>query len=241
MRPAPNRPGPMNPSTDTSSPVGASYYRRWGKPVLDRALAVAGLIALSPVMAGVAAAVAARLGRPVLFRQERPGFGGRPFAMLKFRTMTDARDDEGRLLPDTERLTPLGRLLRSTSLDELPELWNVLKGEMSLVGPRPLLMEYLGRYTPEQARRHDVRPGITGWAQVHGRNGLGWDERLALDVWYVDHVSLALDLRILLATVGVVLRRKGVSAEGHATMPEFAGTTAEEAGCGAATSAPDRK
>jgi lipopolysaccharide/colanic/teichoic acid biosynthesis glycosyltransferase len=164
-----------------------------------------------------------KLGTPVLFVQQRPGLRGRPFKLLKFRTMMDGRDAQGRLLPDAERLTPFGRFLRSSSLDELPELFNVLKGDMSLVGPRPLLMEYLPRYTPEQARRHDVRPGITGWAQVNGRNALSWEEKFKLDVWYVDHQSFALDLKILWMTLFRVFQRKSISAEGHATMPKFMG------------------
>lgn len=172
----------------------------------------------------LATLVRLRLGRPVLFRQVRPGLHGRPFMMVKFRTMTDARGPDGALLSDAQRLTPFGRFLRSTSLDELPELWNVLRGEMSLVGPRPLLMEYLPLYTPEQARRHDVRPGITGWAQVNGRNAVTWDERFRLDVWYVDHRSLWLDLRILWLTLRKVLARDGISAHGDATMPKFTGS-----------------
>jgi sugar transferase EpsL len=161
------------------------------------------------------------MGRPVLFRHVRPGLHGKPFVMYKFRTMRDLRDAEGKLLPDEARLTPFGRWLRTTSLDELPELVNVLRGEMSLVGPRPLLMEYLDRYTPEQARRHEVKPGITGWAQIHGRNNLSWDERFKLDVWYVDNWSLWLDVKILWRTLWMVLRREGISAQGHATMPRF--------------------
>jgi lipopolysaccharide/colanic/teichoic acid biosynthesis glycosyltransferase len=164
-----------------------------------------------------------KLGSPVLFRQVRPGMHGEPFMMVKFRTMTDERDARGELLPDVKRLTALGRFLRATSLDELPELWNVLRGEMSLVGPRPLLMEYLPLYSSEQARRHEVRPGITGWAQVNGRNSVSWEERFKLDVWYVDNHSLWLDLRILWLTVRKVLVREGISAEGDATMPKFKG------------------
>jgi lipopolysaccharide/colanic/teichoic acid biosynthesis glycosyltransferase len=160
----------------------------------------------------------------VLFRQVRPGLQGRPFTMVKFRTMTDDRGPDGALLPDARRLTPFGRFLRASSLDELPELWNVLKGDMSLVGPRPLLMEYLPLYTPEQARRHEVRPGITGWAQVNGRNAISWANKFALDVWYVDHRSLWLDLQILWRTVRKVLVRDGISAEGEATMPKFTGS-----------------
>ena len=197
---------------------------RIAKRIFDLALAVPGLILLSPLMLLVAAAVALGLGRPVFFTQVRPGLHGRPFRMYKFRTMTEARDDRGNLLPDAQRLTPLGRFLRSTSLDELPELWNVIRGEMSLVGPRPLLMEYLDRYTPEQARRHEVKPGITGWAQVNGRNALTWEDRFKLDVWYVDHASLLLDLKILFITIIKVLRREGITAGGHATMPAFQGT-----------------
>lgn len=164
-----------------------------------------------------------KLGSPALFRQVRPGLHGRPFMMVKFRTMTDERGADGELLPDAQRLTAFGRFLRASSLDELPELWNVLRGDMSLVGPRPLLMEYLPLYSPEQARRHEVRPGITGWAQVNGRNAVSWDERFKLDVWYVDHRSLWLDLRILWLTVRKVLVREGISAQGEATMPRFTG------------------
>jgi lipopolysaccharide/colanic/teichoic acid biosynthesis glycosyltransferase len=163
------------------------------------------------------------MGKPILFRQERIGAKGKPFTILKFRTMTMKRDNDGHLLPDALRLTRFGRFLRGSSLDELPELLNVLKGDMSLVGPRPLLMQYLDRYTPEQARRHEVKPGITGWAQVHGRNALTWEEKFTLDVWYVDHCSLSLDLRILLLTLWKVLKREGISQEGSATMTEFMG------------------
>ena len=198
-------------------------YLGGGKRALDLALSTLALAALSPVLALVALLVRLKLGSPILFRQERPGLHGRPFTLVKFRTMTDERDEHGRLLPDAARLTSLGRFLRSTSLDELPELWNVLRGEMSLVGPRPLLMQYLDRYTPKQKRRHEVRPGVTGWAQVHGRNESTWEMRLALDVWYVDHRSLGLDLRILGLTVWKTLRREGVSHPGQATMPELQG------------------
>ena len=191
------------------------------KRAIDVAGAVAGLVVLSPVLAAAALAVRLRLGRPVLFRQERLGRHERPFTIYKLRTMTDGRDPAGRLLPDVDRLTGLGRFLRSASLDELPELWNVLRGDMSLVGPRPLPVHYRERYTPEERRRHDVRPGITGWAQVSGRNAVGWDERLAMDVWYVEHRSLRLDIRILARTIGAVLRRRGISAEGEATMGEL--------------------
>lgn len=193
------------------------------KRAFDVVLASAALVLLAPVLLFIALWVWRRLRRPMIFRHTRPGLHGRPFQLVKFRTMTDARDASGRLLPDEDRLTPFGRFLRSTSLDELPELINVLRGEMSLVGPRPLLMEYLELYTPQQARRHEVRPGMTGWAQVHGRNALSWEEKFALDVWYVDHRSLWLDVKILLATVAAVLRREGVTAEGSATMPRFRG------------------
>jgi lipopolysaccharide/colanic/teichoic acid biosynthesis glycosyltransferase len=165
-----------------------------------------------------------KLGGPALFRQVRPGLNGKPFEMVKFRSMTDERGQDGELLPDSQRLTPFGRFLRSSSLDELPELWNVIKGEMSLVGPRPLLMEYLPLYTPEQARRHEVRPGITGWAQVNGRNAISWADKFALDVWYVDHRSLWLDVRILWRTVRKVLVRDGISGAGEATMAKFTGS-----------------
>lgn len=178
----------------------------------------------SPCLVLLPVLIRIKLGAPVLFWQCRPGLHGSPFRMVKFRTMTDERGPDGELLPDGERLTPFGRVLRSSSLDELPELWNVLKGEMSLVGPRPLLMEYLPLYSPEQSRRHDVRPGITGWAQINGRNAISWDERFRLDLWYVDHWSLALDVRILLMTVGKVLKRSDVSHGGHVTMPEFMGS-----------------
>jgi sugar transferase EpsL len=194
------------------------------KRVFDVVVSATALVVLAPVMGLIALAVWRTMGRPVLFRQVRPGLHGKPFVMYKFRTMRDLRDTEGKLLPDEARLTPFGRWLRSTSLDELPELLNVLRGEMSLVGPRPLLMEYLDRYTPEQARRHEVKPGITGWAQIHGRNNLSWDERFKLDVWYVDNWSLWLDLKILWRTLWMVLRREGISAQGHATMPEFRGS-----------------
>ena len=199
-----------------------SWYRRL-KPMIDRAASALALVLLGPLMAGVALVVLLRLCRPVLFRQLRPGLHGRPFVIHKFRTMTEARGADGSLLPDAERLTRFGRFLRSTSLDELPELWNVVKGEMSLVGPRPLRMKYLSRYTPEQARRHEVRPGITGWAQVHGRNAIAWDRKFELDVWYVRHLSARLDLEILCRTLLALVRRQGIAAEGHATVPEFRG------------------
>jgi lipopolysaccharide/colanic/teichoic acid biosynthesis glycosyltransferase len=182
------------------------------------------LILLSPVIAAIAVAVRLGMGRPVLFRQRRPGLHARPFTIYKFRTMRELRDPKGELLPDGDRLTPLGEALRSASVDELPELWNVLRGDMSLVGPRPLLMRYLDRYSAEQARRHEVRPGITGLAQVSGRNGIDWERKLALDVWYVDHRSFRLDLKILLRTAGLVLRRVGIRQPGTATVEEFTGT-----------------
>jgi lipopolysaccharide/colanic/teichoic acid biosynthesis glycosyltransferase len=188
------------------------------KRLLDLALVLPGLALLSPLLLAVALAVRLKLGPGVLFCQERPGLHGRPFRILKFRTMLPGPG------PDAERLTAFGRFLRSTSLDELPELFNVLTGDMSLVGPRPLLLQYLPRYTPQQARRHEVLPGITGWAQVNGRNALTWEQKFALDVWYVDHRSLALDLAILWRTLRAVLRREGISAAGEATMPEFRGS-----------------
>jgi sugar transferase EpsL len=196
------------------------------KRLFDIVVSVIALVLLSPVLAVTAILVRLRLGTPVLFRQMRPGLAGAPFRLMKFRTMTDARSPDGALLPDAVRLTPFGRFLRSTSLDELPELLNVLKGEMSLVGPRPLLMEYLPLYSADQARRHEVRPGLTGWAQVNGRNALSWEEKFALDLWYVENRSLALDLRILWLTVVRVFGRSGISAEGEATMPRFTGSAA---------------
>lgn len=205
-----------------------TFYGRYGKRALDLALSVPGLVVAGPVMAGVAFALKVDVGSPVLFRHRRPGKDGRPFVLLKFRTMTDARDDEGKLLPDEERLTKVGALVRKLSLDELPQLLNVVKGDMSLIGPRPLLMEYLERYTPEQARRHDVKPGITGWAQVNGRNALSWEQKFALDVYYVDNMSLALDAKILAKTILKVFRSEGISAQGHATMPVFQGSTAPQ-------------
>jgi len=195
------------------------------KRIVDIIGAGIGLLLLSPVLLVVALLILWQMGRPVFFRQTRPGRHGRPFRMIKFRTMREANDGQGNLLPDAERLTRLGRFLRASSLDELPELWNVLRGEMSLVGPRPLLMEYLPLYSPFQARRHEVRPGITGWAQVNGRNAIGWNEKFALDVWYVDNQSLWLDLRIIGLTVRKVVRREGIAAAGEATMPRFTGTS----------------
>ena len=203
-----------------------SGWRFLVKTAVDRAAGLAGLVVAAPLLAGAAVAVRATMGSPVLFRQKRPGRGGRVFEIVKFRTMREAADACGNPLSDAERLTPVGRWLRATSVDELPQLWNVLRGDLSLVGPRPLLVRYLPRYSPEQRRRHDVMPGITGWAQIHGRNAISWEEKFALDVWYVDHWSLALDARILWETVGRVLKRDGVSSDGHATMPEFEGSPA---------------
>lgn len=193
------------------------------KRIFDIVLAAMSLLLLGLPLLFLIWQVRNKLGSPVFFTQTRPGLRGRPFKMVKFRTMTDARGPDGQLLPDADRLTAFGRFLRTTSLDELPELWNVLKGDMSLVGPRPLLMEYLPLYSPEQARRHEVRPGITGWAQVNGRNALSWEDKFRLDVWYVDHRSPWLDIRILWLTVRKVLAREGVSAAGEATMPKFTG------------------
>jgi lipopolysaccharide/colanic/teichoic acid biosynthesis glycosyltransferase len=193
------------------------------KRLFDLASSLAGLILLSPFLLIIAILVWAKNGHPILYKQKRPGYKGKPFFITKFRTMTDKRDPTGNLLPDSERLTALGRFLRSTSLDELPEIINILKGEMSWVGPRPLLMHYLERYSNEQMRRHDVLPAVTGWAQVNGRNALSWQEKFRLDVWYVDHWSFWLDIRILFMSVGKVLRREGISQDGHATAEEFIG------------------
>jgi lipopolysaccharide/colanic/teichoic acid biosynthesis glycosyltransferase len=197
--------------------VRVSRFAECVKTVVDRTAAAAALLVLAPVLAAVALAVRLDVGAPVLFRQRRPGRFGEPFALIKFRTM---RDGDG---TDGERLTRLGRFLRASSLDELPELWNVLRGEMSLVGPRPLLTQYLGRYDDEQARRHSVRPGLTGWAQVNGRNAVDWEERLAMDVWYVDHRSLGLDARIVWRTIFAVVARRGINAPGSDSMHEFQG------------------
>jgi sugar transferase EpsL len=191
---------------------------------MDKFAALIGLLVAMPLYIGTGLLVWLTMGRPILFRQQRPGRFAKPFLLLKFRTMLDDRDLNGKLLSDGERLTRVGRILRATSLDELPQLWNVLRGDISLVGPRPLLMEYLPRYSAEQARRHDVRPGITGWAQVNGRNGLTWEEKFALDVWYIDHWSLSLDIEILLMTLHKVIRRDGISQAGEATMAEFMGS-----------------
>ena len=202
-------------------------YGQFGKRLLDVVFALPMLVVLSPVLVVLAVAVRLTLGSPVVFRQQRPGLGGASFTLRKFRTMADLHSSTGRHLPDEKRLSGLGRFLRRTSLDEMPELWNVLRGDMSLVGPRPLLTHYLDRYSPQQARRHEVRPGITGWAQVNGRNLLSWEEKFTHDVWYVDHLSLGLDLRILGRTVWQVLSGQAVSAPGHVTMPEFRGSDRE--------------
>lgn len=199
-------------------------YQYRGKRVFDIAILLCSLVLLLPIALLVALMVRLKLGSPILFRQQRPGQYGKPFTILKFRTMTDARDQQGNLLPDSVRLTPFGRFLRSTSLDELPELINVLRSEMSLVGPRPLLMHYLKHYTPEQMCRHYAKPGITGWAQVNGRNELAWEEKFALDLWYVEHQSLWLDLKIIALTVWQVLGRQGINQQGHATVQEFSGS-----------------
>jgi len=204
-------------------PAGVPIRKR----VLDIAIALPSLLALSPLLGVIAMLVRLRLGSPVVFRQRRPGYRGDPFDVFKFRTMLEDYDDQGQLLPDERRLTRLGRFLRSFSLDELPELWNVLRGEMSIVGPRPLLMKYLDLYSPQQARRHDVLPGITGWAQINGRNDLSWEDRFCFDVWYVDHWSLMLDVKIILRTGWKVLKREGISQPGYATAQEFRGSIAK--------------
>jgi len=190
----------------------------------DIILIILAIIILLPVYAIIALCVLVLIGSPVMFSQNRPGLGGKPFKLFKFRTMTEARGKDGELLPDAERLTRFGRLLRGMSLDELPELFNVLKGDMSLVGPRPLLMQYLERYTPEQTRRHEVKPGITGWAQVNGRNSITWEEKFKLDVWYVDNRSLLLDIKIIFMTIWKIFKREGISQQGQATMEEFRGS-----------------
>lgn len=198
------------------------------KRVFDLLVAAAAVALLAPLILAIAVAVRLCLGKPVFFVQERPGRHGVPFRMIKFRTMRDVVDADGRPLPDGDRLTRLGRFLRATSLDELPELWNVLRGDMSVVGPRPLMMEYLALYSAEQARRHEVKPGITGWAQVNGRNALSWEEKFRLDIWYVDHASLWLDLKIMVLTLWKTIRREGINQRGHATMPDFLGSKPEK-------------
>ena len=198
-----------------------AFYRRRGKRLLDIIGATSALVVTSPVQAAAAFAIKRQMDSPILFRQPRPGLGGKPFTLMKLRTMTQAPDSRNDIDSDAQRLTALGRKLRATSIDELPELWNVIRGDMSLVGPRPLLMEYLPRYSAEQARRHEVRPGITGWAQVNGRNALTWEEKFELDVWYVDNYSFRLDVEILWRTVATVFKRGGIAAEGEVTAPEF--------------------
>lgn len=193
------------------------------KRILDLVISILCILILSPVMLVLVFLVGIKYGFPIIFHQKRPGYRGKPFWIYKFRTMTDAYDENDNLLPDSKRLTRLGSFLRSTSLDELPELFNVLKGDMSIVGPRPLLMQYLERYSPEQARRHDVLPGLTGWAQINGRNALTWEEKFKLDIWYVDHWSFGLDMKILLISVIKVLRREGINQPGQATAEEFMG------------------
>ncbi len=208
--------------------MGNTMYTQAGKRALDIVVSVLALVLVLPVFLVVAVLVRTKLGAPIFFTQERPGKGGKSFRMIKFRTMTDARDADGNLLPDADRMTRFGALLRSTSLDELPELINVLKGDMSLIGPRPLLMRYLERYTEQQMRRHDVRPGITGWAQVNGRNSVEWEEKFAMDVWYVENHNLLLDIRILFVTAIKVLKREGISGEGQATASEFLGSRVKQ-------------
>ncbi len=193
------------------------------KRIFDITLSTLTLLVLSPILVSLLVLVRLKLGSPVLFSQQRPGLCGKPFTLFKFRTMTDARDAAGKLLPDADRLTKFGKFLRASSLDELPELWNVLKGEMSLVGPRPLLMQYLSLYTPEQMRRHEVRPGITGWAQVNGRNAISWEAKFELDVWYVDHMSFGLDMKIIYLTMLKIFKREGINQPGKATIEPFKG------------------
>jgi len=195
------------------------------KRFIDIIGSITGLVLTSPIFIFVSLINYFTIGRPIFFKQIRPGLHAKPFVLYKFRTMLDLRDKNGTFLPDEKRLTCFGKFLRKTSLDELPELWNVIKGDMSLVGPRPLLMEYLDRYTPEQARRHEVKPGITGWAQVNGRNAISWEEKFKLDVWYVDNWNILLDIKIIFLTILKVLNGEGISAEGHATMPKFKGTS----------------
>lgn len=203
--------------------MNKTFYQRKGKRIFDLVIALFALLLLAPVLLVVGLLVRWRIGAPIFFRQQRPGLDGKVFEIIKFRTMTDGRNANGQLLPDGERLVKFGRFLRTTSLDEFPELWNVLRGDMSLVGPRPLLVEYLPLYTPEQMRRHDVRPGITGWAQVNGRNAINWDDKFKLDTWYVGNFSFLLDLRILLKTILKTVRRDDISHAGHATMEKFRG------------------
>ena len=206
--------------------ITRNFYSAFGKRAFDLLLTFLALLLLLPVLFVVAALVRWNLGSPIFYKQKRPGKDGIPFMLYKFRTMQDDKDKNGTLLPDDKRLTRLGKFLRSTSIDELPELWNVLKGDMSLVGPRPLLTQYLARYTPEQARRHEVKPGITGWAQINGRNAITWEEKFKLDVWYVDHQSFWLDMKIIFMTIWKILKREGISQLGQATMEEFKGCSA---------------
>lgn len=203
------------------------FYEKFIKRPQDFLCALAGIVVLSPVIAVTAILVRTKLGSPVIFQQERPGLNGKVFRLYKFRTMTDAKDEEGNLLPDEVRLTAFGKKLRATSLDELPELFNILKGDMAVVGPRPLLVRYLSRYNEHQARRHEVRPGFTGYAQVHGRNSITWEDKFEKDVYYVDHVSFLEDWKIIFQTVGTVLKREGISSDTSATMEEFMGTDSE--------------
>ena len=207
--------------------ITRNVYSAFGKRVFDLLLTFPALLLLLPVLFVVAVLVRWNLGSPIFYKQKRPGKDGIPFMLYKFRTMRDEKDKNGTLLPDDKRLTRLGKFLRSTSIDELPELWNVLKGDMSLVGPRPLLMQYLDRYTPEQARRHEVKPGITGWAQINGRNAITWEEKFKLDVWYVDNRSLWLDVKIIFMTIWKILKRQGINQPGQATMKEFRGYSDE--------------
>lgn len=200
------------------------FYRKYGKRAFDLTLTIPSLIILAPVMGIIAVFVRISLGAPILFKQTRPGLEGRPFVVYKFRTMNELKNENGGLLPDAQRLTRFGKFLRRSSLDELPEILNVLKGEMSFVGPRPLLMQYLELYTPQQARRHEVKPGLTGWAQVNGRNAISWEQKFAFDVWYVDNQSFWLDLKIIGRTILNILKREGISQQGQATMEEFSGS-----------------
>jgi sugar transferase EpsL len=203
--------------------------RHFIKRLFDLISSAAGLIAINPLLVVLAVLVRLKLGSPILFRQQRPGLGGKAFVIYKFRTMTDQRDASGNLLPDSQRLPAFGRFLRNTSFDELPELLNVLKGDMSIVGPRPLMMKYLGRYSPEQARRHEVKPGITGWAQINGRNAISWEDKFKLDVWYVDNRTFWLDVKIILKSIWMVIAREGITQQGRATMDEFMGTPQNDA------------
>ncbi len=205
--------------------MSSKVYRQYSKRMFDLSAALLALLLIWPFLLLIYVVLRIMIGSPVMLRQRRPGFMGKPFIICKFRTMTEQRDANGSLLPDEQRITPVGRILRSLSLDELPEIWNVLKGDMSVVGPRPLIMPYLERYTPEQARRHEVMPGITGWVQINGRNDLAWEEKFKLDVWYVDHQSFKLDMYIIAKTFLKVLRREGISSEGYVSAPEFMGSS----------------